>query len=58
MKKIFTGIFGEPCENIEEFVKFLTENERLLQTYPEKLQMKVLSFKFPDQFLNELIHAG
>ena len=53
---ILTGLFGPKSETLEEFAIFVQENETLLQSYPEAIQQKVLSFKFPDH-LNELIEV-
>lgn len=51
-----TTLFGPKCESMEEFAKFIEQNESLLQSYPEGIQQKVLSFKFPDKLADELIH--
>ena len=54
VKHFLTTLFGEKCKSIEEFAKFVSKYESLLQSYPETQQKKILSHKFPDSDIDSL----
>jgi len=54
VKDFLTTLFGKKSKSIEEFAKFLSKYESLLQSYPEVEQKKILSHKFPDSVIDSL----